>query len=174
MENRRSSAGQVSILMLVIACAALSAKIAFAQPRESRLGSHLIVAIPDSIHVRAFQPYFFGANSGHLRNAFNWDDKNFQQALGKLEFLHILRFPAGELANYWDWKSGTIMPNSNDKPDTARTLNAYPAPLSELAIEDSVSHAEPLYVLNMLTNPQCAECVLTPASPNLKYQMEML
>jgi hypothetical protein len=166
---------QVRCVLIVFVGFLVYSMIAFAGPPSStaRDASPIVVTL-DAQHLRAFQSYFFGANSGHLRNAFNWDDAGFQQSLGKLQFLKTLRFPAGELANYWDWKSGTIMPNSNDTPDTERKLNAYPAPLSELKTEDSVSHAEALFVLNMLTNPQCPQCALTTASPNLAYQMEML
>jgi hypothetical protein len=153
-----------------------SSPIAFAGPPSPTGGNASpIVVTLDTQHMRPFQSYFFGANSGHLRNAFNWDDADFGQALQHLRFLTTLRFPAGELANYWDWKSGTIGSQGNDNDKSIQLRNAYPAPLSELKHEISITHASPLFVLNMLTNPACGDrCPLSPASPNLRYQMEML
>jgi hypothetical protein len=166
----------VRALTVVFAGSVVSSTIAFAAPRSPAGGDvPPIVVTLDGRHMRPFQSYFFGANSGHLRNAFNWDDAEFDQALQNLRFLTTLRFPAGELANYWDWKSGTIGSQGNDNDKSIQQRNAYPAPLSELKHEISITHAFPLFVLNMLTNPVCGDhCPLTPSSPNLRYQMDML
>ena len=146
-----------------------------APAQNSGTPAHSIPVSLDPAHSRPFQPYFFGSNSGHLRNAFNWDDPGFQQALRGLNFLKTLRFPAGELANFWDWKSGMIDSYVNDKDKPDKESNAFPAPLGELKTELEVTKAEPLFVLNMLTDPVCGNhCKLTPSSPNLGYQMQML
>ncbi|MCL4402002.1 MAG: hypothetical protein M1436_04970 [Acidobacteria bacterium] len=133
----------------------------------------------DATHSRPFPPDFYGANSGYRRNTFNWADPAFRKALQGLGFVSVLRFPAGTLANYWDWKTGTLIRNYKYKDGTGPFRNAYPSPLGELAAEAGVMHARALFVLNMLTDPTCAPpvegyCAFTPESPNLTYQLELL
>ena len=171
----------VGVVLCGQTCPAATLAGARAQGRGGAAQQSISVGL-DKAHLRPLQPYFLGVNSGHLRDAFNWDDPAFQHALGNLNYIETLRFPAGTLADYWDWKSGRIVyPQSGGRPGhpepekPGAMTSPYPAPLSELATEISITHSSPLFVLNMLTDPVCgASCQLTPSSPSLKYQMEML
>ncbi len=95
----------------------------------------------------------------------------------------VLRFPAGTGANYWDYLAGDFLGNYYDGNSPPSN---YPSPLSEFGAEltaasqASGTATQGLFVLNMLTDPQCVPtspddyCVPGPTSPNLIYQEQML
>lgn len=101
-------------------------------------------------------------------------------ALGQLS-LGTLRFPGGTAGSYWDWSAGDYVSNYY----YATTPSLYTSLLSErqaeltAASQSSFPATQGVYLLNMLTDPQCTPtapnpyCTLTPSSPNLPYQ-EML
>jgi hypothetical protein len=166
------------VLLTSLFSGGCSASAAGAAPAKNSSGAPIRVVL-DPTHLRPFSPTFLGANSGYERNSFNWDDLAFQRAMQNLNFVKTLRVPAGELANFWDWKSGRIVANYDHLNDVRFAHNAYPGPLGELATESALLHATHLFVLNMLSDPVCVPpaggyCSFNPTSPNLGYQLQLL
>jgi hypothetical protein len=108
--------------------------------------------------ARSFSPSFYGSN-GQNRNDFDWQspatndyDESFAgtaqgsgNVLGSMN-MGLLRFPAGTGANYWDWYSGKFLTFYS-------TDNADPSPLSELKNEVQESGAQPVYIVNLISDP---------------------
>lgn len=106
---------------------------------------------------RPLAPEFLGYN-GNLCRAGSWSDPVLLDVFQKLEAGH-LRYPAGTIANYWDWKTGWFKEGTHP-PHGLDRVEANPYTLADLKIACS-GGVMPVFVLNMLTS-------------DLAYQLEML
>lgn len=111
----------------------------------------------DSAYVPV-SPSFFGFNAQQIRGP-SLGDKRFVAAARELH-PHILRFPGGTVASYWDWKEGWFKDEIPLKKDW-REIRKNPILLDDLKYACDSTGATPLFVLNMCTS-------------ELAYQMEML
>lgn len=107
---------------------------------------------------RALGSDYFGQNAD-LANAGSWRDSRYVESFKKLNAQHV-RFPAGTIANYWDWKKGWIYEGSAAPYglDKAKPNYYY---LSDLKLLYDETATAPIFVLNLLTS-------------TLPYQLEML
>ena len=62
------------------------------------------------IGASSMSPIFFGYNQGEKEaHTCSLSDKAFQAAIAAQD-LGTYRYPAGTVANYWDWRQGTSSP----------------------------------------------------------------
>lgn len=59
----------------------------------------------------AIAPHFLGVN---IENSYSnpvpfWDDPKLQRTI-KETGIETVRFPGGDVSNYWDWKNGIVYP----------------------------------------------------------------
>lgn len=93
----------------------------------------------------AVSPHFFGVN---IENSYMsppviaWDDPTLLRAIKQVG-IQAVRFPGGDVGNYWDWQNGTVYPLGKASK-TQDTLSA----LSNLARATGVY---PIYNLNVMT-----------------------
>mgnify|MGYP002777717255 CR=1 FL=1 len=106
--------------------------------------------------TRDIPPYFVGVNGNVTGQNQPWDNPALRAGFRKTGATN-LRYPAGTLANYWDWDRGWLAP---DVPDSlmipwvvTQGLNRSPDryPLDNFAKAIRETGAEPIYVLNLLT-----------------------
>ena len=98
----------------------------------------------------AIAPNALGYNGNLLRGG-SWNDPQLVKAFDSLE-PGTLRYPAGTLANYWDWRRGGIDTATPDLPHGWEKTNAKPYGIKELKIVYQATGATPIFVLNMLTS----------------------
>lgn len=93
----------------------------------------------------AVSPHFFGVN---IENSYMsppviaWDDPTLLRAIKQVG-IQTVRFPGGDVGNYWDWQNGTVYPLGKASK-TQDTLSA----LSNLV---HATGAYPIYNLNVMT-----------------------
>ena len=89
-------------------------------------------------------PHFFGVNieNSYLNPVPAWNDPKLLRAIKKVG-IQTVRFPGGDVGNYWDWKRGTVYPLGK-AGKTQDTLNA----LADLTRETGTY---PIYNLNVMT-----------------------
>ena len=63
-----------------------------------------VTSVATAAKERMLPAHFFGQNSNLVRGG-NWYDARYTDSINRLRAGHV-RFPAGTLANYWDWKTG--------------------------------------------------------------------
>lgn len=93
----------------------------------------------------AVSPHFFGVN---IENSYMsppviaWDDPILLRAIKQVG-IQAVRFPGGDVGNYWDWQNGTVYPlgKATQTQDT----------LSALANLYRATGAYPIYNLNVMT-----------------------
>lgn len=89
--------------------------------------------------------HFFGVN---IENSYmsppvlSWTDDSLQRAIKEVG-IQAIRFPGGDVGNYWDWQKGTVYP-SGKASQTQDTLSA----LFDLT---RVTGTYPIYNLNVMT-----------------------
>ncbi|WP_037327246.1 hypothetical protein, partial [Runella zeae] len=106
--------------------------------------------------TRAIRPDFIGTNGNVIGKTNPWDSSEMLNALQKMGVSNI-RYPAGTLANYWDWDLGWLDPTVPDslminwvaQQGINRSSQRYP--LENFAKAIKSTQVEPIYVLNMLT-----------------------
>jgi hypothetical protein len=118
---------------------------------------------------------FFGYND-QSATSLNRQDPNCLAAIGNVR-AEVIRFPGGQNGNYWDWETG--LPVTNYDTGISVGKNPFPRLLSSVPQQMSAQRATPIYMLNMLTDPECTPpvgglCQYEPSSPNLNYQIQML
>lgn len=92
----------------------------------------------------ALAPHFFGVN---IENSYSnpvpsWNDPRLQRAI-KETGIETVRFPGGDVSNYWDWKNGTVY-----------SLGKAGKTQDTLAALVNLSHATgtfPIYCINVMT-----------------------
>ena len=129
----------------------------------------------DTKTTRTLPGGFFGYND-QSATSLNRQDPNCLNAISKV-WAQVIRFPGGQNGNYWDWQTGLPITNYNTGITVGK--NVYPRLLDSLPQQMSAQHATPIFMLNMLTDPQCKPpagglCQYVPSSPNLNYQIQML
>lgn len=90
-------------------------------------------------------PHFFGVN---IENSYmtppvlSWTDPMLQKAIKEVG-IQAIRFPGGDVSNYWDWQNGTVYPlgKASQTQDT----------LSALLDLTRATGAYPIYNLNVMT-----------------------
>jgi hypothetical protein len=135
-----------------------------------------IVVGADAQTARAVPHGFFGYNDANEETV-NRMDPNLLAAIAKVPAT-VNRFPAGEYTNYWDWAKGLYVANY-DTGGYTNNKSSYPKTLDTYHTQWQLTHSTPIFMLNMLTDPQCVPpsgglCQYTPATPNLNYQLQML
>jgi hypothetical protein len=138
-------------------------------------GAETIVVGADAKTTRTVPGGFFGYNDQSAMSL-NRQDPDLLNAISKVR-AQVMRFPGGQNGNYWDWQTGLPIGNY----DTGITMHkdAHPRKLEDLKREAGLLHYTPVFMLNVLTDPQCKPpagglCQYTPSSPNLDYQLQML
>lgn len=111
--------------------------------------------------VRELPPHFFGQNSSLVRNG-TWRDARYTHALSRLYAGHV-RFPAGTLANYWDWQSGWFKKGLK-LPYGLSEAARNPYELSDLKVMHDKTGAVPAFVLNMLTSDLAEQLAMLRAA----------
>jgi hypothetical protein len=134
-----------------------------------------IVVGTDAKTARAVPAGFFGYNDECTQTT-NRADPNLLAVEAKVS-AQVIR-TNGEFGNYWDWKTGFYVTNyDEDYKNTAQ--GGFPRTLDIFYKQFLVMHSTPIFMLNMLTDPQCVPpaggfCQFTPATPNLNYQLQWL
>jgi hypothetical protein len=99
--------------------------------------------------TRALSPIFFGYNNGAeaIRDGL-WRDPAYQRAVAGLK-PGTLRYPAGTVANYWDWEKAWFFPN-----DRFGMYKLAPTPnrLEDFQQTLDAAGATPVFDLNLLTS----------------------
>lgn len=92
----------------------------------------------------AVAPHFFGVNieNSYANPVPSWSDARLQRAI-KQTGMQTIRFPGGDVGNYWDWQAGTVYPIGK----AGKTQDSLTA-LAELA---HATGTTPLYNINVMT-----------------------
>ncbi len=102
--------------------------------------------------------HFLGYNVVNLQSGNFSQDAHYLAATDTFLHAGVLRYPGGNLANWWDWRSGWCVPN--DTPHTGCPLCRHPCAnkrrrrvyrLAEFMLAVNRSGATPLLTLNMMT-----------------------
>lgn len=136
------SVSSLFMCMLLTACAA--DKITGAQPAlVAQVGS-----------VRVLSPDFLGYNLDTSSGIQNWHEPRFLDAVRAL-CPGTLRYPGGTLANYWDWRTGSIdLKGQMYLGWLRRFVQLHPDlhfGLGELQSGLAATHAKAIFDLNLLT-----------------------
>ena len=126
------------------------------------------LAAPQSVQVKAedkarpLSPEFFGFNVNATRGPALSDPR----LLAVLKDLRpsLLRYPGGQVSNYWEWRRGWFVDDREallDARQGYRIIPVLPAKLENLKQATEVAGARPVWSLNMLTS-------------GLEEQLEML
>lgn len=104
---------------------------------------------------RAFSPEIIGYNANLAGYRKNQSESGQDEKIGKLLAAMkpgTLRYPAGTLANYWDWRTGLFLEKipAKDLPYGLRSSNMEPYPLSRLKKMCDQTGAIPVWLLNMM------------------------
>ena len=138
-----------TLLPLCAATALISLGCARAQT-EATAAPAANVAAKMNDKTIAIAPDALGYNGNLLRGG-SWNDPQLVEAFGSLE-PGTIRYPAGTLANYWDWRRGGIDTATPDLPHGWERTNAKPYGIKELKTVYGATGAKPIFVLNMLTS----------------------
>jgi hypothetical protein len=99
--------------------------------------------------ARGIPPAFLGFNINLIRGG-TWDEPGYAGAIARLEPGHI-RYPAGTIANYWDWREGGFIAREKIPP-SLRGAKFPPYRVAELRKACDLTGARPVFVLNLLTS----------------------
>lgn len=126
------------------------------------------VAIPKGTSPpHAISPHFFGVNieNSYSNPVLSWTDPRLERVIRKVG-IQVVRFPGGDIGNYWDWKNGTAYPLGK-AGKTADTLDA----LSDLV---RATATYPVYNLNVMTmeNAILQRANLTQAIANQLHMLQ--
>jgi hypothetical protein len=127
--------------------------------------SPVIVSL--SYYTRPIRPYFCGLNTETITGP-DWSIPAFINAIASL-VPGALRYPGGEVANYWDWQTGWILPHTY-KPN----LPPNPYTLTDLKTAVTATGATPIYVLNMLTSDLENQITMLRAAQNLGLPVSLI
>jgi hypothetical protein len=107
-------------------------------------------ALPDRLAgpVRPLNRNFLGGNMNDARGP-SFHDQAFRSALTRLDPA-TLRYPAGTLANYWDWRTGWFV-KSPKPPHGLGRIKPTVNRLGDFRLGLDAAHAEPLFDLNLMT-----------------------
>lgn len=98
--------------------------------------------------TRTLNPEFFGFNGAQVIEGTSWRNPDFLKAVVRLDPA-LLRYPAGTVANYWDWEKGWFV--TDRLPANYRRLPLTLNRLEEFQKGLVATQARPIFVLNMLT-----------------------
>lgn len=96
---------------------------------------------------RPLHPEFLGYNANLSREG-SWQDGKLIEVFRQLSPGHV-RYPAGTIANYWDWRRGWFI-EGMEVPNGLHLIPENPYPLEDLKTVWEATGAEPVYVVNML------------------------
>lgn len=135
----RSSHGAF-LLALMVGCSLAMLSARSASAAEAAQSN----AVPRTSWSHEVSPHFFGIN---IENSYSnpvppWTDPKLQSAIKRVG-IQTVRFPGGDVGNYWDWQAGTVY-LIGKASKTQDSLNA----LSNLT-RDTGTY--PLYSLNVMT-----------------------
>lgn len=120
-------------------------------PARSMVVLYLKPAVPSVVTpaetVRDLPPHYWGQNANLARFG-DWRDERCTDVLKRLHAGHV-RYPAGTLANYWDWKTGQFIEGLK-LPYGLNNAMVNPYTLEDLNIMVERTGAVPVFVLNML------------------------
>jgi hypothetical protein len=101
-------------------------------------------AVPRTSAWHEVSPHFFGVD---IENSYSnpvpaWNDPKLLSAIERVG-IQTVRFPGGDVGNYWDWQAGTVYPIGK----ASKTQDSLSA-LSNLAHN---TRTVPVYNLNVMT-----------------------
>src|ERR1043165_1187666 len=109
---------------------------------------------------KPLSPTWLGYNGqSTVRNGESWVEPNLKGNVPVLK-PKVLRYPAGGIGNFWDWKRGWFI-DAPYLPSTFSGLTRQPNYLENFKIVMDSCHADAVLMLNMVTS-------------NLQYQLAML
>src|ERR1700722_8796214 len=170
-QNRRHRT-RISLLVIVMAYTLSFAhawSVAVAQTKQSSPVPR-VTSSPHSI-----SPAFFGVN---IENSYSnpvpsWTDPRLYSAIKKVG-IQAVRFPGGDVGNFWNWKDGTVYPfgKASKTQDSlsalsnlTRTTGTYPIyNLNVMTLNNAVFHREglPKAVENQLSMLEAARDLKLP------------
>ena len=108
-----------------------------------------VIAIKSLVSAQTIPLYGFNANN--IRGV-SWTDSLLMARIKKLK-PQILRYPGGNVANWWNWKTGWFVNHKNlpQKFGSIKDANRVKMDLSELQSLVNVTGSDVLFVLNVLT-----------------------
>jgi hypothetical protein len=112
------------------------------------------ITVARSGSPRSLTPDFFGLNGNNVQERLSWDRDDLGAALSSLR-PGLLRYPAGTIGNYWDWRAGWFQPNGpwpgQTHGQTGEVIAPFDNSLTRYQIGLQRSQADALFMLNMLT-----------------------
>jgi hypothetical protein len=83
----------------------------------------------------------------------SWTDADFRSATAALK-PRTLRYPAGDVGNYWDWRSGWYLTNLQPPYSTTKPASGAPVinKLEHFKLALDATGAKPVFMLNVLTS----------------------
>ena len=114
------------------------------------------------IHAVGFQERLkkplYGFNGNNVRGP-NWSTPELMTGIKSLPF-NVIRYPGGNVANWWDWRSGWFIEDAK-LPVQYQKIPKAPITLRDLKQLIDQTNSEVVFVLNLV-------------SDNLKSQQQML
>jgi hypothetical protein len=110
------------------------------------------IAVRKAGVARPLGPTFFGVNGNNIRSSLKWDRSDVSGALTSLR-PGIIRYPAGTIGNYWDWRAGWFQPNGPWEGQTVNgvVITPFDNRLPPYATALTRCGAGAVFMLNMLT-----------------------
>ena len=102
-----------------------------------------------------------------------WSDAKYLQTVVTMEPGH-LRYPAGTVSNYWDWRTGWFRADSKNLPHGWSKLKPKSYKLEDLKIAVDATGATPVLVLNMLTSTLDDQMEMLRAARKLGLPVEVI
>lgn len=103
-----------------------------------------------------FRPLpLYGSNSINTHGP-SWTDNAFRDSAASID-LRILRYPGGGFGDFWDWRKGWFIDDSEARtkgmtmPEDYKKLKYSPTGLKELKLLTDQSNSEVLFEVNMIT-----------------------
>lgn len=102
--------------------------------------------------TRPLTPTFFGVNGNNTRGRLAWDRADLGTALASLR-PGTIRYPAGAIGNYWDWRTGWFQPNGPWPGQTVggEEIVPFDNSLTPYGVALRRCGAEPAFMLNLHT-----------------------
>ena len=118
------------------------------------------------------RPDALGFNANFVRGG-SYQDAALLKTIESLAPGH-LRYPAGTLANYWDWRAGWVQKDIGKLPHGWSNLKPNFNTLEDLKIGVDATGATPLFVLNMLHSTLDNELEMLRAARKLGMPIKLV
>lgn len=116
----------------------------------------------------------YGFNGNNTRGP-GWSDKAFRDSAASLG-LRIIRYPGGQVENWWDWQNGWFVKESDIKglkfPNSFKGIKYSPTGLDELKQLTDEAGCDVIFELNMITRDVTDQIAMLKHAQSLGFKIK--